>query len=82
MEMGDFEPGLVESSTHSESGGRVREDKRAPIVEESHYSIMDCTCQAVSAFLSFQALTWPLSTFPYPSEIYHVKPNATRGGKR
>lgn len=28
---------------------RESEGKRAPSVEESHYSVMDCTCQAVSA---------------------------------
>lgn len=58
-----------------------RESKiRAPSVEESHYSVMDCTCQAVSAlFILPKHEPQPLSTFPYPSEIYHVKAHATRG---
>lgn len=47
-------------------------------MEESHYSVMDCTCQAVSA-LFILPKPRPLSAFPYPSEIYHVKAHATRG---
>lgn len=48
--------------------------------EESHYSVMDCTCQAVSAlFILLKHWPRPLSAFPYPSEIYHVKARTTGG---
>lgn len=49
-------------------------------MEESHYSVMDCTCHMVSAlFISPKHYPRPLSAFPYPSEIYHVKALATKG---
>lgn len=73
-------------NTHEENkkvqrgvGGVVAEE-RAPSVEESHYSVIDCTCQGVSAlFILPKHQPRPLSPFPYLSEIYHVKAPATRG---
>lgn len=59
---------------------RGRAGRRAPRVEESHYSVMDCTCHTVSAlFILPKHQPRPLSAFPYPSEIYHVKAPTTRG---
>lgn len=58
---------------------RAGEGCSAPLAEESHYSVMDCTCRAVSAlFILPEHWPPPLSPFPYPSEIYHVRARATR----
>lgn len=47
---------------------------------ESHYSVMDCTCQAISAlFIPLKNKPRPPSAFPYPSEIYHTKALVTKG---
>lgn len=59
---------------------RGGEGRSAPLAEESHYSVMDCTRRAVSAlFILPEHWPRPLNPFPYPSEIYHVRTRATRG---
>lgn len=65
--------------TKSDYKERYREEIGS-FVAESHYSVMDCTCQRVSVlFILPKHYPRPLSAFPYSSEIYHVKAHATRG---
>lgn len=46
----------------------------------SHYSVMDCMCHTVSAlFIPSKLRPRPPRTFPYPSEIYHVRAGGTWG---